>query len=570
MAQQPRRPKYVSWKIEDVPGAESLFTVTDNYECRGLLGHGTFGMVCSAVNKDTGQEVAIKRIPARTWVPGQDKLDYCRKVIRELRLLRHFSGHDNILGLLDIVMPENANYSYIYVVTEKMAIDLQRLLVSSPTYLKDKPTVQRLLYYLLNGLWSVHSAGVMHRDLKPANILVNPDGRLKISDFGLARDDFTIDPGKKTPYVVTRWYRAPEVLFQEEYDRKVDVWSTGCIFAELMAAGAVELVSGNVQKVLFPSQQSGHLAVIQQLEMILRFTGNSAENCTWIRSHHARDWVLKQPMQAPMVLRSCPCFEDQEDSALELLQRMLTLNPAERPSVEECLQHNYFGEYAWEIPVPADDPPPWPTFDATFEDSLKIKDLSTGGKRGKSRGQDSRKADPKVLEGILAEARKLFNLEICQMPQAADFRHMEGVELPEKEDELKRTDVRRDDGSAEQYGAALGADGWQATPALLGVISHLSDRAAPTGSECMEEDGVEPVEDSVIADSISTVLRSGSEESRALEEAISRAGVTLNSERGGFNSPFTPEAAQSVRLCLLQRLREKGNPAAQTVGSGLD
>lgn len=115
-----------------------------------------------------------------------------------------------------------------YFVTELLGTDLHRLLTSRPL---EKQFIQYFLYQILRGLKYVHSAGVVHRDLKPSNILVNENCDLKICDFGLAR----IQDPQMTGYVSTRYYRAPEIMLTwQKYDVEVDIWSAGCIFAEML------------------------------------------------------------------------------------------------------------------------------------------------------------------------------------------------------------------------------------------------------------------------------------------------------------------------------------------------
>jgi p38 MAP kinase len=116
----------------------------------------------------------------------------------------------------------------IYFVTELLGTDLHRLLTSRPL---DDQFIQYFVYQMLRGLKYVHSAGVIHRDLKPSNILVNENCDLKICDFGLAR----IQDAQMTGYVSTRYYRAPEIMLTwQQYDHAVDIWSVGCILAEMI------------------------------------------------------------------------------------------------------------------------------------------------------------------------------------------------------------------------------------------------------------------------------------------------------------------------------------------------
>ena len=153
-------------------------------------------------------------------------------------MILEFFDHENIVQLVDIQRPPaQTGYQDVYIITELMEADLHKLIYSKQKLTDDH--YQLFMYQLLRGVYFMHSANIMHRDLKPSNILVNMNCDLKICDFGLARG-FDFDPEKeklapKTAYVVTRWYRAPEVMLtSQNYTKALDVWSIGCIFAELM------------------------------------------------------------------------------------------------------------------------------------------------------------------------------------------------------------------------------------------------------------------------------------------------------------------------------------------------
>merc|ERR1712176_553400 len=177
----------------------------------------------------------------------------------------------------------------------------------------------------------IHSAGVIHRDLKPENILVNgSDCNLKICDFGLARGVYKEkDKGANlTEYVVTRWYRAPEVMCSaRQYDEKVDVWSVGCIFAELL-----------LRKPLFPG--GNH---IEQIKIIFAILGTPAgDSLDWIKTPEAKQWVQRMPASKGRNLSKI--FSMASESALDLLTKMLELDPRKRISVHEALKHPYLKE----------------------------------------------------------------------------------------------------------------------------------------------------------------------------------------------------------------------------------
>ncbi|CAE6503687.1 unnamed protein product [Rhizoctonia solani] len=177
----------------------------------------------SAKDELTAAAVAIKKIMKPFSTPVLAKRTY-----RELKLLKHIK-HENIISLSDVfISPQEDMIAISYFVTELLGTDLHRLLTSRPL---EKQFIQYFLYQILRGLKYVHSAGVIHRDLKPSNILVNENCDLRICDFGLAR----LQDPQMTGYVSTRYYRAPEIMLTwQKYDVAVDIWSTGCIFAEML------------------------------------------------------------------------------------------------------------------------------------------------------------------------------------------------------------------------------------------------------------------------------------------------------------------------------------------------
>merc|ERR1719419_1449463 len=172
---------------------------------------------------------------------------------------------------------------------------------------------QFFVYQMLRGLKYIHSAGVIHRDLKPENILINgADCNLKITDFGLARGVYKEDNLNLTEYVVTRWYRAPEVMCSaKQYDEKVDVWSVGCIFAELL-----------IRKPIFPG--GNH---IEQLKIIFAILGTPEPDCLdWIKTPEAKHWVER--MQPSRGRNLSKIFHEASPEALDLLTKMLLHDPA--------------------------------------------------------------------------------------------------------------------------------------------------------------------------------------------------------------------------------------------------
>ncbi len=192
----------------------TTFEVDDRYEVKKGVGQGAYGLICAAVDKQSSEQVAIKKVSNAF----EDAID-CKRMVREMRLLQHFS-HENVLNLRDIMLPppgKVAEWNDVYLVTELMDTDLHYIIHSKQALTDDH--IQYFVYQILRGLKAVHSAKVLHRDLKPGNLLVNKNCDLKICDFGLARGVDT-SPGANakplTEYVVTRWYRAPELLVENE------------------------------------------------------------------------------------------------------------------------------------------------------------------------------------------------------------------------------------------------------------------------------------------------------------------------------------------------------------------
>ncbi|KAA8903032.1 MAP protein kinase [Sphaerosporella brunnea] len=247
---------------------------------------------------------------------------------------------------MDIPKPDNFNEVYLY--EELMECDLAAIIRSGQP-LTDAH-FQSFIYQILCGLKYIHSANVLHRDLKPGNLLVNADCELKICDFGLARG-FAIDPeenaGYMTEYVATRWYRAPEIMLSFlSYTKAIDVWSVGCILAELLGG-----------RPFFKGRD-----YVDQLNQILHFLGTpNEETLSRIGSPRAQEYVRNLPFMPKIPFQRL--FPNAKPDALDLLDRMLAFDPSSRITVEEALEHPYLS--IWHD---ASDEPVCPTtFDFSFE-----------------------------------------------------------------------------------------------------------------------------------------------------------------------------------------------------------
>ncbi|TMS34597.1 hypothetical protein L596_002154 [Steinernema carpocapsae] len=223
------------------------------YVAEENIGTGAYGTVCKALDKNQQRHVAIKKIP-RAFAA----MTLIKRTLREVRILRELN-HENIISVLDMFTAEGSQGRDIYLVMDLMETDLHQIIHSDQKLIDEH--YQYFLYQTLRGLKYLHSVNIVHRDLKPSNLLVNGDCLLKIADFGMARcteQCMQEDGNFMTQYVATRWYRAPELLFSLlEYDVKVDIWSVGCIFAEMI-----------MRRQLFPGKDA-----ISQVKMIVFYLG---------------------------------------------------------------------------------------------------------------------------------------------------------------------------------------------------------------------------------------------------------------------------------------------------------
>ncbi|KAE9609568.1 putative mitogen-activated protein kinase CMGC-MAPK family [Lupinus albus] len=292
------------------------------YKIEEVIGKGSYGVVCSAYDTHTGEKVAIKKI--------NDIFEHvsdATRILREIKLLR-LLRHPDIVEIKHILLPPSRReFKDIYVVFELMESDLHQVIKANDDLTPEH--YQFFLYQLLRGLKYIHTANVFHRDLKPKNILANADCKLKICDFGLARVAFNDTPTAIfwTDYVATRWYRAPELCgsFFSKYTPAIDIWSIGCIFAELLTG-----------KPLFPGKN-----VVHQLDIMTDFLGTpSQEAIARIRNEKARRYLSSMRKKKPVPFSHK--FPNADPLALRLLERMLAFEPKDRPTAEEALADPYF------------------------------------------------------------------------------------------------------------------------------------------------------------------------------------------------------------------------------------
>ncbi|XP_058888440.1 cyclin-dependent kinase 2-like isoform X1 [Acipenser ruthenus] len=315
------------------------------------IGEGTYGVVYKAKNKLTGQAVALKKIRLDAETEGVPST-----AIREISLLKELN-HPNIVKLLDVVHTEKK----LYLVFEYLDQDLKKYMDSSQPVGMPLPLVKSYLFQLLQGVSFCHSHRVIHRDLKPQNLLINLAGAIKLADFGLARA-FGVPLRTYTHEVVTLWYRAPEILLGcKYYSTAVDIWSIGCIFAEMVGlteggraprrgAHSVApcshdcLTSSQVtRRPLFPGDSE-----IDQLFRIFRMMGTPSEA------------VWPGVTQLPDYKARFPCWGRQDINKMapqldpigqDLLLQLLQYDPSRRISAKAAISHEYFQDVATQTPI---------------------------------------------------------------------------------------------------------------------------------------------------------------------------------------------------------------------------
>lgn len=279
------------------------------------LGSGAYAVVAGAKDQRDGRSVAIKRISdvfLKDPVPA-------KRTLREIQLLRHMR-HENIIDIVD--MWEHGND--IYIAETLMEADMHQI-IRSGQHLSDDH-FQFFIWQLLKGLKYMHSMQVIHRDLKPSNLLVNSNCDLKICDFGLARAVDSTEALELTTYVVTRWYRAPELMLADSYQASVDMWSVGCILAELIK-----------RRALFPGKNT-----LNQLELITQTMGSMTENdISKFGKPDMKAVKLVLKMQKHQKRQWGDVLRDANPLAIDMIDKLLNYDPQGRLNAADALAHPY-------------------------------------------------------------------------------------------------------------------------------------------------------------------------------------------------------------------------------------
>ncbi|XP_016019235.2 cyclin-dependent kinase 9 [Rousettus aegyptiacus] len=305
------------------------------YEKLAKIGQGTFGEVFKAKHRLTGQKVALKKV-----LMENEKEGFPITALREIKILQLLK-HENVVNLIEIcrtkASPYNRCKGSIYLVFDFCEHDLAGLL-SNVLVKFTLSEIKRVMQMLLNGLYYIHRNKILHRDMKAANVLITRDGVLKLADFGLARA-FSLaknsQPNRYTNRVVTLWYRPPELLLGErDYGPPIDLWGAGCIMAEMWTRSPI--MQGNTEQ--------HQLALISQL--CGSITPEVWPNVDKYELFEKLELVKGQKRKVKDRLKAYV----RDPYALDLIDKLLVLDPAQRIDSDDALNHDFF----WSDPMPSD------------------------------------------------------------------------------------------------------------------------------------------------------------------------------------------------------------------------
>ncbi|CAI0388401.1 unnamed protein product [Linum tenue] len=341
----------------------------DAFEKLEKIGQGTYSSVFKAREVETGRMVALKKVRFDNYQP-----ESIRFMAREILILRRLD-HPNIIKLDGIITSRLS--SSIYLVFEYMEHDLAGL-SSSPEINLTEPQIKCYMKQLLRAVEHCHLRGVMHRDIKMSNILVNNNGILKLADFGLA-NVLAASGGKQrlTSRVVTLWYRPPELLLgSTSYNVSVDLWSVGCVFAELLTSKP--LLKGRTE--------------VEQLHKIFKLCGSPPDEF-WKQYHHLPNATMFRP-QHPYESSLRERCKDFPPAAVDLLECFISIDPEKRGSASSALMSRFINSepYACD-PSTLPKYPPNKEMDAKYrEDRRRIR--TKEAKSNSSQGRQPQQVHP--------------------------------------------------------------------------------------------------------------------------------------------------------------------------------
>ncbi|KAI8579727.1 hypothetical protein K450DRAFT_241224 [Umbelopsis ramanniana AG] len=308
-------PTKISSRKDGGKDTEKSKNVMEGYVKMDKIGEGTYGIVYKAKHKASNKIVALKKIRLNSHDEGVPAT-----AIREVSLLKELK-HENVIRLLDIIH----NDTMLYLVFDFLDVDLRKYMDAAGKEGMTKIHIQSFMHQLVCGLSYCHSHRILHRDLKPQNLLIDKTGKLTIADLGLSRA-FGIPMRTYTHEVITLWYRSPEILLgSKHYSTSVDMWSVGCIFAEMVTL-----------RPLFPGDSQ-----IDQLFRIFRVLGTPTED-HWKGVTTLPDYSPTFPQWKGEELTNIE--EYLGPNGTKLWKSLLAYDPAHRISAKACMEHPYFLE----------------------------------------------------------------------------------------------------------------------------------------------------------------------------------------------------------------------------------
>jgi len=317
----------------------------ERYEALKFMGCGDYGSYIKALDKRTNEFVLIQK------VHKIENLFDAQKVLRGLRILRLFK-HENIIELRNVIFNQDPKeFGAIFLITNLMEIDLNVVCKNSKALTDDH--IQFVIYQIVRALLCLHSAGIIHGRLRPLNILASETCDIQLSDFGRSRSVFfnsnENDDENTSDFPSNRYYRAPEILISREYSTVVDMWNVGCIMAEL--------ITGDT---LFRGEN-----YIQEIRSIVETLGKP-KDMSFVTSKHAKKFLdtLSEIPKRPLL--SVVRYDN--DDALDLLSKLLEIDPRKRITAAEAIVHPYLRAFH----EPTDEPVFTGELDFQFKDEAKL------------------------------------------------------------------------------------------------------------------------------------------------------------------------------------------------------
>ncbi|KAM7266908.1 hypothetical protein ACFE04_009074 [Oxalis oulophora] len=365
---------------------------SDAFEKLEKIGQGTYSSVFRARDLQTGKIVALKKVRFDNFEP-----ESVRFMAREILILRRLD-HPNVIKLEGIITSRLS--CSIYLVFEYMEHDLTGLL-SSPDVKFTEPQIKCYMKQLLSGIEHCHSRGVMHRDIKGSNLLVNNEGILKVADFGLANFANSAHKQPLTSRVVTLWYRPPELLLgASDYGPTIDLWSVGCVFAELLLEKPI--IQGRTE--------------VEQLHKIFKLCGSPLDDY-WKKSKLPHATLFKPQQHYDSCLRET--FKDLPPSAVSLIETLLSVEPYKRGTASSALASEYFTTEPYEcepssLPMYA----PSKEIDAKHREEATRKKISSRAPIPDARKQLRKPHVKKILKCENVREREVKVSEEVQLPKS--------------------------------------------------------------------------------------------------------------------------------------------------------